>query len=349
LCRPLAWPRLRACERDVGDFWGAVEAHGEAYGAEAAVDVELHVTEVEEAFDVLAAHGREDERAGEGQAHLAAVGVAGEHEVDHGEAGVEDDFVGEVGLVDHEEDGGARDGRNGEVEVGDACAGVVGAADPDAVAAALEGDVGFERLDDVAGSDGDVVIAEHGEALGSGEAAEDFGAESRGLPGELVTEWTAADVVTGEQDEVRLEGVDAVDGVGEEPGFGVLPEVNVGELGDAEVGEGVGQILNGEAALGDFEVVTPVGSAVEANGRGGPGRTEEEGAAGVGRNMQVSPRVGLIGHGSMIPGEVGGGDWRAARRQGCAGRWSEGKIKGCRKLTAVDGRWTRPEPRERMG
>ncbi len=66
-------------DRDLG---GAVEAEGQAYGSDAAVDVELHVVEAEVAFDVLLAHGREDERAEEGEADLAAVGVAGEHEVD---------------------------------------------------------------------------------------------------------------------------------------------------------------------------------------------------------------------------------------------------------------------------
>ena len=67
-----------------------------------------------EALSKLAAHGREGERANEGKADLAAVGVAGEHEVDQREAGVLDDLVGVVGLVDHEDDGGAGNGGDGE-------------------------------------------------------------------------------------------------------------------------------------------------------------------------------------------------------------------------------------------
>ena len=38
------------------------------------------------------------------------MGVAGEHEVDDGEAGVTDDAVGVVGFVGHEDDGGAGGG-----------------------------------------------------------------------------------------------------------------------------------------------------------------------------------------------------------------------------------------------
>ena len=71
----------------MGEFGGAVEAEGHAYGADAAVDVELHVVEVEEAFDVFFAHGGKDEGAEDGEADLAAVGVAGEHEVDEREGG----------------------------------------------------------------------------------------------------------------------------------------------------------------------------------------------------------------------------------------------------------------------
>src|SRR5579875_3906793 len=141
-----SWPvsrqmwRLRsrtsgALEGEVGDFGGAVETEGKADGAEAAVDVELQVVELEAAFDVLFAHGRKDERADGGEADLAAVGVAGEHGVDVAEARVADDVVDVVGLVAHEDDGRGGEGRDGEIEVGGAGAGVVGAAEPDVVGA----------------------------------------------------------------------------------------------------------------------------------------------------------------------------------------------------------------------
>jgi len=68
---------------------------------------------VEEAFDVLFAHRWEDERADHGKANLAAVGVAGEHEVDVGEAGVLDDRVDEVRFVTHEEHRGVGHGGDG--------------------------------------------------------------------------------------------------------------------------------------------------------------------------------------------------------------------------------------------
>lgn len=109
----------------MGDLGGAVEANGEADGADASVDVHLHVTEVEEAFDVFFAHGREDERAEDGKANLAAVGVAGEHEIDVGETRVVDDVVDVVGLVTHEDDGRGGRGRDGCGERGIAGAGVV--------------------------------------------------------------------------------------------------------------------------------------------------------------------------------------------------------------------------------
>ncbi len=114
------------------DLGRAVEAEGKADSADAAVDVELHVAEAEVALDVLLTHWRKDERAEEGQADLAAVGVAGEHEVDERAARMLDDGVGVVGFVSHEDDGAVGFGGDGEVEVGVAGSGVVGAAEPDA-------------------------------------------------------------------------------------------------------------------------------------------------------------------------------------------------------------------------
>ena len=55
--------RLQGDDRDLR--W-AVEAEGQAHGADAAVDVELHLVEAEVSFDVLLSHGRKDEGAGDG-------------------------------------------------------------------------------------------------------------------------------------------------------------------------------------------------------------------------------------------------------------------------------------------
>ena len=60
----------------MGEFGGTVEAEGKAYRADAAVHIQLHVVELEHAFDVLLTHGRQNERAKDGEAYLAAVGVA---------------------------------------------------------------------------------------------------------------------------------------------------------------------------------------------------------------------------------------------------------------------------------
>ena len=119
-------------EGEEGDLWGAVEAEGDAYGADAAVDVELHVVEMVDAVRVDFSHGWKDERAEEGELDLAAVGVAGEHEIDEGAAGVLGDDVGEVGLVGHEDDGAIGFDGEGEVEIGMAGAGVVCAAEQEA-------------------------------------------------------------------------------------------------------------------------------------------------------------------------------------------------------------------------
>ena len=60
----------------MGEFGGAVQPEGQTDGADAAVHIELHVVELEHAFDVLLTHGWQNERAEYGEADLAAVGVA---------------------------------------------------------------------------------------------------------------------------------------------------------------------------------------------------------------------------------------------------------------------------------
>ena len=122
---------------DDGDLGWAVEAEGQAYGADAAVDVKLHLVEAVVAFGVLHAHWWQDKGTDERDSELAAVGVAGEHEVDERAAGMSDDVVGVVGFVGHEQDGAIGFGGDGEIEVRMALAGVVDAAEPEARAVAL--------------------------------------------------------------------------------------------------------------------------------------------------------------------------------------------------------------------
>ena len=96
----------------------------------------------------------EDKRAEEGKSDLAAVGVAGEHEVDELAAGVCDDGVGVVGLVGHENDWAVGLRWDGEVEVGVAGAGVVQAAEPEAGAVAFDSDVLVDQDGDAGAGEG---------------------------------------------------------------------------------------------------------------------------------------------------------------------------------------------------
>jgi hypothetical protein len=302
-----AWEGLGASEGEVSDFGGAVEAEGKADGTEAAVDIELHVVEVEEAFDVLLAHGRKDERAGEGETNLAAVCVAREHDVNEGEAGVLYDMVGEVGFVAHK-DAGLVDvdvGRDGEIEVGVAGAGVVGAGEPEEITAAFEGDVavdedggsvGFEGRDDVVGTDVDVVIAEDAEALRGFELGEDLRADAGGVPGDGELAGAAADVVAGDEDDFGFEAVDLFDDAFEEEGLGVLLEVDVGDLDEAEADEGVGEIADGELADVEVELMAGVGAGVGGEANASGGCTGEEGAASDGGLLRMSVLVEAAGH-----------------------------------------------------
>ena len=243
---------------------------------------------MEEAFDVVLAHGWQDEWADIGETDLAAVGVAGEHDVDEGEAVVEDDVFNVVGLMAHEDYRcvGAR--GDGEVEIGGAGAGVVCAAEPEDVAAALEGEVavdedggavGFERADDLVGTDVDVVVAEDAETLRGLEGGEDFSGDAGGAPGDFEGEGTAADEVSGDENEIGFEGVDLSDHFFEERGLGVLLKVDVAHLDDAEVLEAVGEITDGEGKAGDLELVAAVGSSIGGQAESKDGGCSAEKAA----------------------------------------------------------------------
>jgi hypothetical protein len=282
-----AFLRVRLCglEGDDGDFRGAVETEGEAHGADAAVDVELQPLDAVEAFGVLLGPRREDERTEEGQLDLAAMGVTAKHEVDERTARVGEDVVGIVGRVCHEDDGTVGFWGNGQVEVGVAGAGVVDAAEPEAVAVALDGNVlidqngsaiGGERPDHHGGVEGDVVVAEDAVAEGCGEAGEDLGAAVDGMAAGDEGEGAVGDEVAGEEDEIGGDGVNFVDDVFQEEGLGVLVEVNVAELDDAIAVEGGGQIVDGDGAMDDVEFVTGELAGVESESGGGDARSYEE-------------------------------------------------------------------------
>src|SRR6202789_4672280 len=176
-----------------------------------------------------------------------------------------------VGLRAHEDDGGVGAGGDGEVEIGGAGAGVVCAAEPEDVAAAFEGEVavdenggavGFEGTNDLVAADVGVVVAEDAEALRGLEGGEDFSGDAGGAPGDLEGERAGADEVPGDENEIGGEGVDLGDHFFEEGGFGVLLEVDVAYLDDAEALEAVGEIADGEGEAGDLELVAAVGSSI---------------------------------------------------------------------------------------
>ena len=168
-----------------------------------------------------------------------------------------EDIVGIVGLVGHEDDGGVGRGGDSEIEVGTASVRVVDAAEPEAFAALLDGDVlvdengcavAGEGLDDERSTDGDVVVAEDAIAERGGEGAEDFCTAVGGGASIEGGEGTACDEVAGEENEMGIEGVDVMDDALEEIRFGELVEVNVADLDDAVTVEGGGQVGNGNGA-----------------------------------------------------------------------------------------------------
>jgi hypothetical protein len=276
-------------EGDNCDFRGAVEAEGQAYGADAAVDVELHLVEAVVAFGILFAHGRQNERAEEGESDLTAVGVAGEHEVDERAAGVGDDNVGEVGFVCHEEDRAVGLGGESEVEVGVTGTGVVDATEPETGAVALDGEVlvdqdgsamAGEGFDDQGGVEGDVVVAEDCVAEGCGEGGEDLGAPADCMVAGDESERAVGNEVAGEEDEVGGEGVDLMDDALEEERLGVLVEVDVAELHDAIAMEGVRQIGDGDGAVDDVDLVACELARVESQTGGDGAGTYEEASPG---------------------------------------------------------------------
>ena len=167
----LSLNQLELCE-----FCGTVKAERHTDCANTAIDIKLHVAELELTSDILPSHGWEDKRPQSGQANLAAMGVPGEHQVDQRKSGMPDDGICVVRFVDHQDDRSTGIRWNSDVEIRYPIGRIVGSSDIESVVATFEreeavnedrGAVGFERLDDTLRSYGNIVIAEDGEALGS--------------------------------------------------------------------------------------------------------------------------------------------------------------------------------------
>lgn len=274
------------------DLRRAVKAEGKAYCAQTAVDVELHRAEVIVAFRVDLSHGWKCgfEGAEAGETDLSTVGVAGEDQVYELAAGMFDDGIDVVGLVGHDDDGGVRAGGHDEIEIWMAAEDVVQAAEPEVLTAAFDaGELVDEERDSVVlqvvaddeGVENGVVVAEDAEALGAIECIEQGSAAAGGGEGDARGLDAVGDVVAGDEDEVRGEGVDAFDHLGEEELFSKLFKVNIADLDEAEAVEGGGQVADGKGALGDVDVVAGEFAGVEGDaGCRGCG-AEEEVAAGV--------------------------------------------------------------------
>ena len=218
---------------------------------------------------------------------------------------MEDDVLDVIRLMAHEDDGCARVWGDRKVEIGSAGSGVVGAAEPEEIAAALEGEVavdehgsamGLQGRDDVIGADVDVVVAEYAEALGSFERGEDLGSQAGAAPGDGESEGAAADKIAGDQDQVWRHGVDLGDHFFEEPGFGVLLKVDIAQLNDAEVLKAVGEIADRDGEAGNFELVARVGSRVggDAEACSGESGTKEAATGEVKRSwLAVGGRTSM--------------------------------------------------------
>ena len=103
-----------------------------------------------------------------------------------------------------------------------------------------------------------------------------------------------ADEVAGEQDQVGREGVDLGEDAAQERGLRVLVEVDVADLGDAEVVEGV----RADCAMAmvrreDADLVAGNLAGIERQACGSGRGTEQEGAAGE-SGFSLCQR--LIGH-----------------------------------------------------
>ena len=133
-----------------------------------------------------------------------------------------------------------------------------------------------------------VVVSQNAEALGAGEGLDSLGAVVDGFFGEEAR-GAVGDEVTGDEDQVGGDLVDLLDDVVEVEGLGVLVEVDVGELDDAEAVEGLGEVAQDHGEMGDLEVVAGVLARVEGEGGCGEAGNFQEAAAG-----EVRGVLGLV-------------------------------------------------------
>ncbi len=269
----------------MGKFRWAVEPEGQTHRSEAAIDVELHLLKLIGSLNIFFSHWRQDEGADERQADLAAMGVAGEHEINERESRVENHLFHVIRLVAHEQHRRLGIGRNGGIQVGSLGSGVAATTDPQAIAPAFNGymainqdggAVGLKGADHLIEADRDVVVAKDAEALRRLQRRQDLGGDPGGAPGDRDRKWAIADVVSGDQDQVWRQVIDFPDDLFQKIRLGVLLQVDIAYLDDVEVLEAVGKVANGNGSMGYLELMACVDSRVAGQAETGGSQTRPQ-------------------------------------------------------------------------
>lgn len=275
-----------------GDLRRAEEAHGDAAAAGSARSITSYSVILPRTRNHSARAGKAaDEGDAAGEADLAAVGMAAEHEVG---------LVGEglakgIGSVCEKDPAGALgDVLGGALEVvGLIVGGVVDAGEVKALAVALEVGALIEEHRQADGFEHgnlteEVVVAEDAEARAA-QGGDDRLGEGEGLgkgAGEVVAE------IAGDDGGVVVEGAQELDNAGGESGVGV--EVKVRDLQEAEPVEGAGEAGEVPGVLLDAKVAeVAAGALPEACGFEEPGE-EVEGALPQG-DAEVAVLKGIAG------------------------------------------------------
>ena len=149
---------------------------------------------------------------------------------------------------------------------------------------------------DDAGADDGVVVAEDAKAEGAGKGAEDGCAAGGGGEGDVDWHGAAAGEIAGDEQEVGFERVDFVEDAAEKEVLGVLLEVNVRDLDEAEAVEGRRKMAQGEGALNDLELVPGPLVGVKGNGGNRGEGTGDKGAAGEQGRCSRLIKLGNAGH-----------------------------------------------------
>ena len=140
--------------------------------------------------------------------------------------------------------------------------------------------VALERVDYCMSAYADVMVAKDCETQGAGEGGEELGATVGGVGAGYEGEGAHGDEVSGEENYVWIESVDAADDFAKEVRLGKLVEVNVTDLYDAVAVEGIGEIADGDGALYNVDLVAAYFAGVQGEpGSGGTSCDKEAATA----------------------------------------------------------------------